>query len=581
MELLAAAAPVLFLFWALAVRRWSGHAAAAGALALALAGAVLVFRMPPGLALLAAAHGMAFGLFPVAWIVAGAVLLYELVVATGELDVVKATLAAATPDRRLQALLVAFGLGALLEGAAGFGTPIAIGGAMLAALGFDPALAAAVALVSNASGVAFGAVGIGVEVAGRVAGVEPRAVSALAGRLVPLLSLGVPFLLVALVAGPRRGLGAWRAALAAGAAFALAQGLVSNLLGPQLVDVVAALAAIGAILAVVRRWPPAAPFRFAHDPPPAAARAPPAARALRAFSPFAILAVLVAAWGAAPVRTLLDRATLVLPVPWLDGALVRDGAPVRALWRLDLLSTGGTAVLAAVAASALALGASRRDGAVVLRRAATSLRRPVLAITLVLGFAFLVNASGMAAALGSTLAAAGDAFPLASPVLGWLGVVLTGSNTSSNALFGRLQHVTATRVGMDPLLAVSANTLGGACAQMVTPQGMAVAAAGIPGLAGREGEVLRRTIGRSLAALAFASVLTWAAAGPLDWIVPARLLAPPAAARPALAAGGAFLAAAALAVAIIAALARRAGRAPGAPAHRDPGEVPMEPSEMP
>jgi lactate permease len=566
---LAALAPVLFLFWALAVRRWPGHAAAGGALALALVSAMLVFRMPAGLALLAVAHGMAFGLWPIAWIVAAAVLLYELMVATGELEVVKAALAAATPDRRLQALLVAFGLGSLLEGAAGFGTPIAIATAVLAAIGFDPVLAATLALVSNAGGVALGAVGIGIEVAGQVSGLEPARVAAMVGRMVPLLAVPIPFLLTALVAGPRRGLRAWPAALAAGVSFSAVQGFVANALGAPLADVVAGLAALGAVLAVARRWR-AAPFRFAHDLPPSAAAPPPAARLLRAFSPFLILGVVVAAWSLPPVRALLGRATVVFPVPGLDGALVRGGAPVRALWKLDLLAAGGTAVAIAALVSAAALGATRREAVAAVRRAGGSLRRPVLTIALVLGFAFLMSASGMAAALGGALAAAGRAFPLASPALGWLGVVLTGSNTSSNALFGGLQQVTASHVGMDPLVAVAGNAFGGACAQMVTPQGMAVAAAGIPALAGRESAILRRTLPRSLAVLAFASLVTALLAGPLGRLVPAARAAGAAAAPPSAASGALLLAAAALAASGLAWLARRAVLAPGDAAQGDP-----------
>jgi len=579
---LAALAPVLFLFWALALRRWPGHAAAAGALGVALLGAVLVFGMPAGLALLSVLHGMAFGLWPIGWIVITAVVLYEVIVATGELELIKAALAAATPDRRLQALLVAFGLGALLEGAAGFGTPIAIGGAMLAALGFDPVLAAAVALVANAGGVALGGVGLGVEVAARVSGLDPRPVGALVGRMVPLLALVIPFLLTTLVAGARKGLQAWPAAAAAGVAFAAAQALTANLLGPQLVDVAAGLAALCAVLLVARFAPPAQAFRFPGDPATGGAAAPPLGQVLRAFSPFALLVLVVAAWSLPQVHALLGRATVELPIPGLDRALSADGHPIRATWRLDLLAAAGSAVALTALATALALGATRRDWALVLRRARGSLRRPLVTIALVLGFAFLMNASGMAAALGDALAGAGRAFPFAAPVLGWLGVVLTGSNASSNALFGHLQAVTAARVGVAPLLAVAANAFGGACAQMITPQGMAVATAGIGGLAGREGEVLRRTLPRSLLALAGAAIVTRLYAGPLSAVVPA-LHAAGATELPVASSGkgAALLVALGAAVAGIAALARRAGQAPGAPAHRDPGPVPTEPSEMP
>jgi lactate permease len=576
-----ALAPIAFLFWALAVRRWPGHAAAAGALLAALAVAVLAFGMPVRLALLSVLHGAAFGLWPIAWIIAAAVVLYELVVATGELEVVKAALGAATPDRRVQALLVAFGLGALLEGAAGFGTPIAIGGAMLAALGFEPVLAGSLALVANAAGVVFGGAGIGIEVAARVSGLSTAEVGALSGRMVPLLSLAIPFLLTTLVAGVRRGLQAWPAALAAGASFAAVQALAANLLGPQLVAVAAGLAAMGAVLLVARRFPAAAPFRFEGDPPAAAVAPPPLPQVLRAFSPFGLLILVVAAWSLPPVRALLDRATVTLPIPGLDGVLLRDGAPVRAVWRVDLLAATGTAVALGALCTAAALAASRADVALVLRRAGTSLRRPVLTIALVLGFAFLVNASGMAAALGETLARTGAAFPLAAPLLGWLGVVVTGSNTSSNALFGALQSATAVRLGLAPLLAVAANAVGGACAQMVTPQGMAVAAAGLPALAGREAALLRRTLPRSLGALAGMAVLSALFAGPLGALVPAGHGAARAAAASPGAWGPAALALAAAVALVAIALARRAGRRPGAPAHRDPGVVPREPSEMP
>ncbi|HEX9399663.1 MAG TPA: L-lactate permease [Anaeromyxobacter sp.] len=410
---LLAAAPVLFLFWALAVRHWRGHAAAAGALGIALVVATLAFRMPAPLALLSALHGFAFGLWPVAGIVGGAVLLYELVAATGELDVVKAALGSVTSDRRLQALLVAMGLGALLEGAAGFGTPVAIAGAMLAALGFPPVLAAAVALLANTAGVGFGALGIGMEVAGRVSGLDPAAVSALA--------MSMP-----------------------------------------------------------------------------------------------------------------------------------------------------------------ALGATRRDVRLVIRRAFPALARPVLTISLVLAFAFLMKASGMAVALGGVLAETGRAFPALSPLVGAIGVLLTGAISSSNALFVPLQQVTAAHVGMAPLLAVAANVAGGVCAQMVAPQAMAVASAGIPGIAGREGEVLLRTAGRSVALLAGICATVALVAGPLGWVLPGHPTgAAAAAASPSAPAGWILLGSTTTVAAALALVARRAGRGAARRADRHPRPPPVDPSELP
>jgi lactate permease len=328
-RLLAAAAPVLFLFWALAVRRWRGDAAAAGALAIALAAAALAFGMPARLALLSAAHGAAFGLWPVAGILAGAVLLYELAVATGALATVRSALGAVSPDRRVQALLVGCGLEALLEGAAGFGTPVAIGGAVLAGLGFPPVLAATLALVGNTAGVGFGAIGIQTEVSGRLSGLAPAAVGAAAGRIVPWVALATPFLLVTLVAGARRGLAAWPAALAAGLSFAAAQALVTGTLGAPLADVASATASLAGLLLLLRVWRPRAPFRFAEDPPPPPPARLPARRVLAAFTPFALLALTVAVWSLRPVRAHLDRATLVFAVPGLHGASFGGGPRSR------------------------------------------------------------------------------------------------------------------------------------------------------------------------------------------------------------------------------------------------------------
>lgn len=571
---LAALVPVLFLFWALGIRRWGGLPAAGGALALALALAVTAFGMPPGLAVLAAGHGVAFALWPVAGILAGAVLLYELVVATGELDVVRAALGAVSADRRVQALVVTAGLGALLEGAAGFGTPVAIGGALLAALGFPPVLAATVALVGNTAAVGFGAIGIQMEVAGRLAGVPPAAVSAAAARLLPALALVTPFLVVALVAGPRRGLAAWPAALATGLAFAGTQALVSATLGAPLADVAAAVAGLAALLALLRVWRPAAPYRFAGDPPAPRAAPPAARRVLRAFTPFALLGVAVATWSLPPVRRLLDAATVAVPVPGLHGATFAGGPPVDAVLRLDLLAASGTAVVAALLLSVPALGATRADLALVLRRGLRALVRPVLTVAVVLAFAFLVKASGMAAALGAALAGAGRLFPAVSPAVGAVGVLLTGAVSSSNALFVPLQQVTAAAVGMSPLLAVAANAAGGVCVSMASPQALAVASAGVPGIAGREGEVLARTGWRAAVLLAATAGTTALLAGPLAALLPGRGAGEAPAAPPG-SDGALLLGAAGAAALALVIVARRAGaREP----HRDPGPPPGGPT---
>jgi lactate permease len=376
----------------------------------------------------------------------------------------------------------------------------------------------------------------------------------------------VPFLVVTLVAGARRGLAAWPAALATGVAFALAQGLAAALVGPQLADLAGALAALAALLVLLRLWRPRAVHRFEHDPPPPPAAPPPLGRVLRAFSPFALLALAVTAWSLPPARALLDAATVVVPIPGLEAAAGAPG-PGAAI-RLDLLAASGTAVLAAALASAIALGATRAELQRVLARTATSVRGPVATVALVLAFASVVNGAGMAAELGRAVAAAGPLFPAVSPLLGWLGVVLTGSNTASNALFAPLQAATAATVAMPPLLAVASNVVGGATAQMVTPASIAVATAGVPGVHGREGDVLRLTLGRSLALASAVCLLVWAEARPLAGWLPRPAPARDAAAPPSRLDGALLLSAAAAAAGAIALGARRAGRAPGGPERR-------------
>jgi lactate permease len=535
---LAAAVPIAFLFWALAVRRMKGHVTAILATAVGVVVAVAAFGMPAGLALRATAFGMAYGLWPVAWIVVAAVFLYNLSVKTGQFEIIKNSLASITDDRRLQALLIAFSFGAFLEGAAGFGTPVAISGAMLVGLGFDPLYAAGLCLIANTAPVAFGAIGIPIVVAGQVSGLDTMSISQMVGRTLPVISVMIPFYLVVLMAGWRRGLEVWPAALVSGGSFALAQFLSANFLGPLLPDIIASLTSIVCLTLFVRFWRPARVWRF-----PGEAASEGKARlqygggqVLRAWMPFILLSVFVAAWGVKPIQAELDRLLLLkLPIPGLDGAVVRAGVAMPAVFKLNVLGAAGTSILLTAICSLPLLGAGPRVALQTLGKTLQALRFPIVTISFILGFAYIMNFSGMANALGNAFATTGKAFPFLAPFLGWLGVLMTGSDTSANALFGKLQEVTATKLGIDPVITVAANTSGGVCGKMISPQSLAVATASV-GLVGKESEIFRFTLKHSILLTLAIAVLTFLQSNVLGFLVPTRGHAA-AAAAPASAAG--------------------------------------------
>ncbi len=519
----AASLPIVFLFWALAVRKLPGQVAGLCTAAVAVLVAVAVYRMPPSLALAATAQGALYGLFPIGWIVVAAVFLYHVTVESGQFEVIKRSIASLTDDRRLQALLIAFSFGAFLEGAAGFGTPVAISAAMLVGLGFQPLYAAGICLIANTAPVAFGAIGTPIVVAGQVTGIDAALIAKMVGRQLPLLSVLVPCWLVALMAGWRGFAEVWPAALVSGASFALAQWWTSNYLGPLLPDIISSLVSMGCLVAFLRMWKPRRIFRFEGEresvfgPPPAARDV------VRAWSPFIVLTLLVGSWGIKPVKALLDQVTLPVPFPIVHLAVVNQatGKPIPAIFTVNWLSATGTAILIAALVS-VALARMRPATAWRLfGQTLKSLRAPLVTVAAVLGFAYIGNASGMTTTMGMALAATGQWFPLFSPVLGWLGVFMTGSDTSANAVFGRLQAVSAERIGMDPLLAVAANASGGVTGKMISPQSIAVACAAT-GLVGNESGLFRFTVRHSLLMVALVALLTWLQANVLTWMVPGR-----------------------------------------------------------
>ncbi|MBY4870555.1 L-lactate permease [Burkholderia sp. Bp9017] len=548
-----AAIPIIFFFVALAALRMKGHVAAAITLLLSLGVAILAYGMPVPQALAAAGFGFAYGLWPIAWIIVAAVFLYKIVVKTGQFDVIRASVLSITDDQRLQMLLIGFSFGAFLEGAAGFGAPVAITAALLVGLGFKPLHAAGLCLIANTAPVAFGAMGIPIIVAGQVTGIDPMHIGAMAGRQLPLLSLAVPFWLVFMMDGLRGVRQTWPAALVAGGSFAITQYFTSNHIGPELPDITSSLVSLVALAAFLKVWQPgsakqtaggivasgggAALGGFGAGGNGAGARtsrqASPytLAQTVRAWSPFLILTAVVTVWSIAPFKALfaahgaLASTVLKFHVAGLDQLVVKT-APIaatpkalEAVLKIDLVSAVGSAILVTALISMVLLRMKPRDALVTFGETLSELTRPILSIGLVLAFAFVANYSGMSSTLALMLAATGAAFPFFSPFLGWLGVFLTGSDTSSNALFCSLQQTTAHQLGVPETLAVAANTTGGVTAKMISPQSIAVACAAT-GLVGKESELFRFTVRHSLLFVVIVGLITLVQAYVLPGMVP-------------------------------------------------------------
>ncbi len=526
-----AAVPLAVVFVCLAVLRMKAFKAALLALAAASLIAVLVWGMPARLAGLAAAQGAAFGLFPVFFIVLASLFLFNITVKGGQFEVIRASLATVTSDRRLQALLIAFCFGAFIEGAAGFGAPVAIAGATLVGLGFRPFYAAGLCLVANTAPVAFGSIGIPIVALGGVVGLNDAGLmklSAVVGHQLPFISLVLPAYLVLIMAGLRRTMEVFPAVAACGAAFALCQWTVSTYLGPYLPDIISSLAAMASLVVLLRFWRPRTVFRFEHDPlveAGVAGLAP--AQVLRAWTPYFALTAIVLLWGAPAVKAELNRATLTIPVAGLDNAISRlpagaaEGAPVPvpAKFKLDYLASGGSAVFIAALFSALVCGLGAGETLRVFGRTLHDMRYPALTVAGVLALAYVMNASGMTACLGICCTRAGRAFPFFAPILGWIGVFLTGSDTSSNVLFGGLQKTAAEKLGINPLLTCASNTSGGVMGKMISPQSLAVACAAT-GMVGEEGSLFRFTLKHSLLLLLVICVISYLQAYYLTWMVP-------------------------------------------------------------
>ncbi|MBN2264708.1 MAG: L-lactate permease [Candidatus Aminicenantes bacterium] len=516
-----AALPIAVLLGGLALLRLRAHVAALLGLGTALVVSVAVFTMPAGLALRTAALGAAYGLFPIGWIILNVIFLYRLTVETGSFKIMQDSLTGITRDRRLQLLLIAFCFGAFFEGAAGFGTPVAVTAAILIGLGFPPLQASGLSLLANTAPVAFGALGTPIIALAGVTGLDIRELSAMVGRQLPFFSLLVPFWLVGAFCGLRKTRQVWPALLVAGGFFAGPQFLLSNFHGPWLVDILSSLLSIGALIVFLKFWRPTETHslpgeeRRASDPrassPPAHARG----EIARAWMPWAVLSVLVFVWGMPQVKACLDGLSAVrFPVPGLDRLIFRvppvvpAAAAEPAVFTFNWLSFTGTGIFVAAVISGLLMGISPRRLLRAYGRTLGKVRFSLLTVAAMLSLGYVTRYAGLDATLGLAFAGTGVLYPFFGTMLGWLGVALTGSDTSSNVLFGSLQRISAEQLGLSPVLMASANSSGGVMGKMIDAQSIVVASTAT-GWYGHEGTILRYVFFHSLALAALMGLLVF------------------------------------------------------------------------
>jgi lactate permease len=525
---LVAAVPIFFIFWALIIKKMKGYIASLLTTLVAILFAIFVYGMPLKLAVSSTVHGALYGLFPICWVIIGAVFLYNVTVKSGQFEIIKNFMASITSDRRLQALLVAFAFGSFLEGAAGMGAPVAITAAMLVGLGFNPLYAAGICLIANTVPVAFGSVGIPIITAAQVSGLPEMAVSQMVGRTLPLLALIVPFYLVVIMSGFKKSLEVLPAILISGVVFSVVQFLVSNYINPMLPGILAGLATIVSLTVFLKYWKPKSVWRFKEEPQQSIDTELKYStwQIIRAWSPFIIMTLLIIAWGMQPVKDALNSiGHIKFYVPGLQNAILKpDGSYLNIKpFDFNFLSTAGTATVLAALLSLPLIGMSFKNGVKAFFATLDQLKFPIITIASIVGFAFIANNSGMAITMALALASTGILFPFFSPILGWLGVFLTGSDTSSNALFSKLQYTSADAIGVDPLLTVGANASGGVTGKMISPQSIAIGAASV-GLVGKESELFRFTLKHSFILLFVICTITIIQAYVTPWIIPSYKL---------------------------------------------------------
>jgi lactate permease len=559
----AAALPIVLLLAALGVLEWRAHRAALLGLVSAVAVSVVVFGMPIGTAAATAVYGAAYGFLPIGWIVLNAVFLYSLTVATGQFEILRSSVGRLSADRRIQALLVAFSFGAFIEGASGFGTPVAICSALLIGLGFTPLYAAGLSLIANTAPVAFGAIGTPILTLAAVTGIPATTIGMMAGRQLPFVSLIVPAWLVVTMSGWRGLRSVWPAVLVCGGTFALIQFAWSNYIGVELVDIAGGLGSILALTLFCRVWKPGDAWESAEvaGPMPAGvgsafARASASAEAsadksaghalahenvARAWMPWVFLSIAVIIWGLTPVKAFLNQGSLApaWKVPMLHRTVFRDYPVVTtavdrarigdaayrndkaeaAVLTVNWASATGTAILLATVVSALYLRVSLAQFLTVAGATLRRMRAPLATIMLMMALGFVTRFGGTDATLGLAFTRTGWLYPFFGTLLGWLGVALTGSDTSSNVLFGSLQKITAQQLGFNPILIVTANSTGGVMGKMIDAQSIVVATAST-GQSGQEGKILRFVFWHSVALAAIMGVIVMLQAYVFPWMIP-------------------------------------------------------------
>ncbi|NNG81495.1 L-lactate permease [Acinetobacter sp. ANC 5378] len=533
--------PIVFFFLALAVFRMKGSVAGTITVALAFLVSLFLYDMPLPMALSSMVYGFFYGLWPIAWIIIGAVFLYKVSVKTGQFDIIRSSILSITEDQRLQMLLVGFAFGTFLEGAAGFGAPVAITAALLVGLGFKPLYAAGLCLIVNTAPVAFGAMGIPIIVAGQVSGVDTFEISQMVGRQLPIMVPIVLIWIMAIMDGWRGVKETWPAILVGGGSFALAQYLTSNFVGPELPDITAAIASLVSLTVLLKFWQPKHIFRFENEDQgnlnsnvnidlsnqPKYSLG----QIAKAWSPFAVLTAMVTVWSIKPFKDLfakdgaLSDLVISIKVPYLHQLIqklppvVPEAKDYDAIYKFDWLSATGTAIMIAAVITIIYLKMKPKEAVVTFAETVNELKTPIYSIGMVLAFAFIANYSGLSATLALALAHTGQAFTFFSPFLGWVGVFLTGSDTSANALFSALQATTAQQIGVPEVLLVAANTSGGVTGKMISPQSIAIACAAV-GLVGKESDLFRFTVKHSISFTVMIGIIVTLQAYVFPWMIP-------------------------------------------------------------
>jgi lactate permease len=534
--------PLLVLFILLGVVRMKAQWASLAALGVSIIVAIAVYSMPVGQAADSAIEGAVFGFWPIMWIVINALWIFNMSEATGYFHVLRRAFSVVSDDQRVQVVMIAFCFGALLEALAGFGTPVAICGVMLVGLGFSPIRAAAVALVADTAPVAFGAIAIPITTLGQTSGLPTHDLAQMVGRQTPFLALLVPFVLVFMVDG-RRGLReAWAAPLTAGVTFAVLQFAVSNYVNYQLTDIIAALGSAAAVVALVRLWTPRESRTPVRQTPgrggrPAIAGGAvadpvlerkklaesdqrlPRREMLLAFAPYLIIVVVLGVVSIDSVHAWLDKATSAFNWPGLHILNGKGEAPKSETFKFDWFTAAGTWLLICGLLTALVLRVRPLQALRIYLRTLDQLKWALVTVCSVLALAYVMNMSGQTVTLGTWAAGAGGFFAFLSPLIGWFGTAVTGSDTSTNSLFGGLQVAAAHQSGLSATLLAGANSSGGVLAKMVSPQNLAIGAAAV-GLAGQEGHIFRKVIGWSIGLVLLMAALVLLQSGALSFMVP-------------------------------------------------------------